>query len=112
MAAWIKLLKAAYHLALIAFTGYEVGKNSDDDKQIVIASPRFETKVSEVPEDNSGVYILIGLVTFAIIIFALKELRKCASCKRNGNVNEFPMNALPLNQQANQGQQNAQHIIA
>lgn len=78
-----KFLKAAYQAALVGLTSYEVGKNSNSDRQVVIASPKVEHTANETVESTNLIYILIGLAVLAVIGLLLKELNKCFHLSRS-----------------------------
>lgn len=75
-----KFLKTLYQAALLGLTSYEVGKNSNSEKQIVLASPTNENSTHDVVDSSNSIYILIGVAVLAVTVFLAKELRKCIRC--------------------------------
>lgn len=78
-----KIGKAIYQGALVGVTSYEVGKSHAltdiSDRQIALAVPKAENS-NKAEDSSNSICILIGVVVFAVIIFIIKELRKCIHC--------------------------------
>lgn len=81
-----KIGKAIYQGALVGVTSYEVGKSHAitdiGNRQIVTATPKAENSHKDSEDSSNIIYILIGVIVFAVFVFAIKELRKCINCFR------------------------------
>lgn len=95
--AWWKILVHTFQQVLLVFSSYEFGKNSElenQQQQGLVVGRNIIEDIKKSPVNNeppNGLWIVIGLVAFAVTLYIIGELKDFLSCKKRGNVNQIEL---------------------